>query len=86
MGFAAIGVEELHLAGLGMHRAELLAGPERPVDHVAVARPPQLGPHEGAALARLDVLEVEDLEDDPVDVDVVAALELVGRDIGPRPP
>jgi hypothetical protein len=26
------------------------------------------------------VLEVEDLEDDPIDVDVIAALELVRRD------
>jgi hypothetical protein len=31
------------------------------------------------------VLELEDLEDGPVDVDVVAVLELVGRDRGNQP-
>ena len=75
----AVGVEELHLAHLGPHRAELLAGAERAVDHVPVARPPQLRPHERPALAGLDVLELEDLEDRPLDVDVVAVLELVRR-------
>ena len=58
--------------------AELLAGAERAVDHGAVGGPPQLRAHERPALARLDVLELDDLEDDPVDVDVVAVLELVG--------
>ena len=78
----AVGVEELHLARLGAHRAELLAGAERPVDHVAVGRPAQLRAHERAALAGLDVLELEDLEDRPLDLDVVAVLELVGGDHG----
>jgi hypothetical protein len=76
----AVGVEELHLARLGPHRAELLARAERPVDHGAVGRPPQLGPDERPALAGLDVLELDDLEDGAVDLDVVAVLELVGRD------
>ena len=44
---------------------ELLAGAERPVDHGAVGRAPQLRPHERAALAGLDVLELDDLEDVP---------------------
>ena len=74
----AVGVEELHLARLRAHRAELLARAERAVDHVAVRRPAQLRAHERAALARLDVLEVDDLEDRPVDLDVVAVLELIG--------
>ena len=74
----AVGVEELHLARLGAHRAELLARPERPVDHVAVGGAAQLRAHERPALARLDVLELDDLEDRPVDLDVVAVLELVG--------
>ena len=74
----AVRVEELHLARLGAHRAELLAGAEGPVDHVAVGGPAQLRAHERAALARLDVLELEDLEDGAVDVDVVSVLELVG--------
>ncbi len=77
---AAVGVQELHLARLGAHGAELLARPESAVDHVPVGRAPQLRAHERAALAGLDVLEVEDLEDRPVDLDVVAVLELVGAD------
>ena len=78
----AVGVEELHLARLGVHGAELLAGAERLVDDVAVAGAAQLRAHERAALARLDVLEVEDLEDRPVDLDVVAVLQLVRADHG----
>ena len=74
-------VEVLHLARLGAHRAELLAGPEGLVDHRAVLDPAQLGAHEGAALARLDVLELDDLEDLAVDLDVGAVLELVGAEI-----
>ena len=75
----AVGVEELHLARLGADRAELLAGAERPVDHRAVGGAAQLRAHERAALAGLDVLELEDLEDGALDLDVVAVLELVGR-------
>src|SRR6201999_2830764 len=60
--------------------AEVLAGAEGFVDHGAVLEPPQLGPHEGAALARLDVLELDDLPDLAVDLDVRAVLELVGAD------
>ena len=41
---------------------------------------PQLRADERAALAGLDVLELDDLEDDAVDVDVVPVLELVGAD------
>ena len=76
-------VEELHLARLGADGAELLPGPEGPVDHGAVGGAAQLGAHERAALAGLDVLEVEDLEDRALDLDVVAVLELVGADHGP---
>ncbi len=79
MGVGAVAVEELHPPHLGAHRPELLAGPEGAVDHRAVAGPPQLGPHERAALAGLDVLELEDLEDRSLDVDVVAVAELIGR-------
>ena len=71
------------LAHLGAHRAELLAGAERAVDHGAVARAAQLRAHERAALAGLDVLELDDLEDGALDVDVVAVAELVGA-IMPR--
>jgi hypothetical protein len=75
-----VGVQELHLARLGPHRAELLPGAERPVDHRAVGRAPQLRPYERAALAGLHVLELEDLEDRAFNLDVVAVLELVRRD------
>ena len=75
-------VEELHLAALGVDLPELLAGPEGPVDHGPVRGPPQPRAHERPALAGLDVLELEDLEDGAVHLDVVAVLELVGRDHG----
>ena len=78
----AVGVEELHLARLGADVAELLAGPEGPVDHVPVGGAAQLRAHERPALAGLDVLELDDLVDRPVDLDVVAVLELVGGDHG----
>jgi hypothetical protein len=74
----AVGVQELHRPRLGAHRAELLAGAEGPVDHVSVGGAAQLGAHERAALAGLDVLELEDLEDGAVDLDVVPVFELVG--------
>ena len=73
MRVGAVGVEVLHLAGLGAHGAELLAGAEGAVDHVAVGDAAQLGPHEGRALAGLDVLELDDLEDRAVDLEVVGA-------------
>src|SRR5256885_5263853 len=40
----AVGVEELHLAHLGAHGPELLAGPERLVDDVPIRGPAQLRP------------------------------------------
>jgi hypothetical protein len=82
VGVAAVGVEELHLARLGAHGPELLAGAEGLVDHGAVGGALELGTHERAALARLDVLELDDLEDRPLHVDVGAVLELVRRDHG----
>jgi hypothetical protein len=74
----AVGVEELHLARLGAHGTELLAGAEGLVDHGPVGGAPQLRAHECPALSGLDVLELEHLEDGAVDLDVVAVLELVG--------
>ena len=55
-------------------------GAERPVDDRPVGGPPQLRAHDSPALAGLDVLELDDLEDRAVDLDVVAVLELVGGD------
>ena len=84
MRIAAVRVQELHLARFRADRAELLPGPEGLVDHRAVARPLELGAHERATLAGLDVLELDDLVDDPVDLDVGAVLELVGADHGEK--
>jgi hypothetical protein len=80
MRLAAVRIQELHLPGLRVHRAKLLPRPERPVDHVAIKRPAQLRAHERTALSGLYVLEVEDLEDRPVDLYVVSVLELVGTE------
>ena len=80
MGVAAVGVEELHLPRLRSHRAKLLPCPERAVDDVSIRSPAQLRAHERAALPRLYVLEVEDLEDGPVYLDVTSVPELVRRD------
>ncbi len=59
---------------------ELLLGAEGLVDHATVRHVPQLGPHERAALARLDVLEVDDPEGLAFVPDGHAGAELVGRD------
>jgi hypothetical protein len=80
VGVRAVGVEELHLAALGPDRTKLLAGAERPIDDSAVGLTAQPRPHEGTALAGLYVLEVEDLEDRPLDLDVGPVPELVGGD------
>jgi hypothetical protein len=69
-----------------VHRAELLTGAEGPVDDISIRRAAQLRAHERAALAGLDVLEVEDLEDRSIDVDVISVLELVGADYGRSAP
>src|SRR5215218_6642794 len=73
-------IEVLHLFRFGPHRAELLPRPEGFVDHRPVLDPPQLGADESAALARLDVLELDDPPDLPVDLDVGAVLELIRGD------
>jgi hypothetical protein len=82
MGICAVGVEILHLARLGSHSSELLASTKRAIDHRAVGCPAQLRPNERTALPRLDVLELNDLENRSLYVDVVAVLELVGVDHG----
>jgi hypothetical protein len=58
--------------------AKLLARSERPIDHRSIRGPSQLGADERAALSRLDVLELDDLEDGAFDLDVVPVFELVG--------
>ena len=82
MSVAVVLIEVLHAAGLGPDRPELLPGAEGPVDHRAVTGAPELGPHERPALARLDVLELDNAEDLAVDLDVRAIAEFVGADHG----
>jgi hypothetical protein len=69
-----------------VNRAKLLSGAERAIDDSAVRSSTQLGSHKRAALAWLDVLEVEDLEDRSLDVYVVASLKLVGVNDGRSAP
>jgi len=68
------------LRDCGVHARELLAGAEGLVEHRAAGDVAHLGAHEGATLARLHVLEVDDRERLPVDLDGHAGLELVGAD------
>ena len=62
-------------------RGNVLAGAERLVDDLARLERLELRAHERAALARLDVLELDDAVDRAVDLDVHAVLELVGVDV-----
>ena len=78
----AVAVEELHLPLVDDGLLELLAGPERAVDHGAGAHVLQRGAHERAALAGLHVLEVDDLEQALGQVEGHAVLQVVGGDGG----
>ena len=79
----AVVVEELDVLRLRVHARELLAGAERVVDHGAGLEVLELRAHEGAALARLHVLEVDDPPHRAAVLDVHPGLELVrGDDVG----
>ena len=71
-------VEELHVLGLGRDARQLLTGTERLFDHRAVGQVLELGSHERPALAGLDVLELDDGVEHPVDLDDIAVLQLIG--------
>src|SRR5690606_41518476 len=58
---------------------DALVGPEGLVEDVARADVAQLGAHERPALAGLDVLELDDLEETLRQVERHAGLEVVGR-------
>src|SRR5665811_329874 len=73
-------VEVLDVLGLGVDAGHLLAGAEGALDDGARVEILELGAHEGAALARLYVLELDDAPDDAVKLDVHAVLELIGAD------
>ena len=70
-------VQVLHLLALDDGEADVDAGVERPVDHGARLHVPQLGADERASLARLDVLELDHLEQRAVELQRHPALEVV---------
>jgi hypothetical protein len=56
----ALAVEVLHLALVDDRERHLLVGAERALEHRAARHLLELGAHDGAALARLHVLELDD--------------------------
>ena len=75
----AVLVQVLHVALVDGGGVDLRPGVERPVDDLARQHVLELGTHEGAALARLDVLELHDGPQLPVEVEHQAVLQLVRR-------
>ena len=73
-------VEVLHVLRLGADAVELLARAERPVDDRAGGERLQLRADERAALAGLDVLELDDAPRLALELDVHPVPELVGGD------
>ena len=76
----AVAVQELHLLAVDDRLLDPDAGVEGAVEHVAVLHVAQLGAHEGAALAGLDVLELDDLEQAVVELERDPGLQVVGGD------
>src|SRR5215210_4961594 len=71
-------VQVRHRSRFGPHVLELLPGAEGLLDHGAAVDVPEACPHERAALARLDVLEIQDGEPLAIDPNGRAVPELVG--------
>ena len=80
MRLGAVVVQELHVLHLGVHARELLSRPERLVDDGPGLESLHLRPDEGASLARLHVLELDDAPHDALVLDVHAVAELVRGD------
>ena len=76
----AVVVQVLHLAGFQTHGVELRAGVERVVDHATGLDVAKLRADEGAALAGLDMLELDDGAHLAVVDDAHSVLEIGGRD------
>src|ERR1700730_8529316 len=74
----ALAVEVLHLAPVHAGLLDAHPGVEGPVDDLARHHVLQLGAHERAALAWLDVLEVHDIPELAVEVEGHAVLEIIG--------
>src|SRR5262249_8336091 len=81
---AVVLVEKLHVLFVVLDQLDLLTGAERVVDDLAQPHVLELGTHEGPALARLDVLEVDDGVRLPVEHDPQPLLELRRRDLHGR--
>ena len=77
----AVLVQELHVLAIDDRLLDLDAGVERLVDHRPVADVADLGAHEGAALAGLDVLELDDLEQAVVEFEGDPVLQVVDGDL-----
>jgi hypothetical protein len=75
----AVLVEVLHRPLVDVARLDLGAGVERLVDDLAREHRLELGAHEGGALARLHVLELDDGPELPLEVEHHAVLEVIGR-------
>ena len=73
-------VQVLHLAGFQAHGVEFRAGVERVVDHATGLDVAKLRADEGAALAGLDMLELDDGAHLAVVDDAHSVLEIGGRD------
>jgi hypothetical protein len=73
----AVLVQVLHRPLVDIARLDLGAGVERAVDDLAREDVLELGAHEGAALAGLDVLELDDGPELAVEVEHEAVLEVV---------
>ena len=73
-------VQILHLTGFQTHSVELRAGVERVVDHTTGLDVAKLRADEGAALAGLDMLELDDGAHLAVVDDAHSVLEIGGRD------
>ena len=78
----AVVVQVLHVLALDDRLLDLDPGVERLVDHGAGPHVADLRADERAALARLDVLELDDLEQVVVELERDAVLQVVHGDLG----
>src|SRR5262245_27422718 len=78
---ALVLVEVLHALLFEVDELDFFAGTKRVVDDSTEPHVLELGPHEGAALAGLDVLEVDDRVRRPVELNLEALLELRRGDL-----
>src|SRR3954447_22178395 len=78
----AVAIEKLHVLLLQQRLLDSDTGVERSIEHIARLDVAQLGAHERAAFAGLDVLELDDLEEPVVELQCDSVLQVVGGDGG----